>query len=182
MLYFLTGNVQTGKTRWLLRHIEELEAKGTQACGVVAPGVWKKHPDTFEKLGIDNLLLPDKRLVPFARRDDLARPEDRQRASQSSQAHLHWVVYDDAITQVNEHFDKLARIESPGSRVLIVDELGQMELIYGTGLTSAVALLDRGATPAFPDAIVVVREKLLEAAKDRFADASWNGMQDLFTR
>ena len=27
MLYFLTGNVQTGKTRWLMRHIEKLEAE-----------------------------------------------------------------------------------------------------------------------------------------------------------
>ena len=182
MLYFLTGNVQTGKTRWLMRHIEKLEVEGTQVCGVVAPGVWKKHPDGFEKLGIDNLLLPEKRLIPFARRDDLARPEDKQYASQSEQARLHWVINDDAIAHVNEHFDELARIESPGNRILVVDELGRLELEYGAGLTSAVALVDRGATPAFPHAIVVVRAELLEAAKARFANAPWNGMQDLLPR
>ena len=39
-----------------------------------------------------------------------------------------------------------------------------------SGLTSAMALLDRGATPQFPHALAVVRTWLLDRAVARFAE------------
>lgn len=52
--------------------------------------------------------------------------------------------------------------------MLVVDELGRLELLRGCGLTNAPAILDAGPTPQFPHAIAVVRETLLDEARRRF--------------
>ena len=74
MLFLLTGDVQIGKTRWLEDLCASLQAAGTCVAGVVAPGQWVPRPEgqpggkhgfdgagRFEKLGIDNVLLPQGR-------------------------------------------------------------------------------------------------------------------------
>lgn len=55
--------------------------------------------------------------------------------------------------------------------LLIVDELGRLELMRGEGLVEAMALLDRDPTQAFPHALVVVREDLIPLAYKRLAPA-----------
>ena len=86
MLFILTGDVQSGKTRWLERLVAELAADGVESRGVLAPGVWRPRADgddgglrppgsgegAYEKLGIDNVLLPQGERLRFARRRDLA--------------------------------------------------------------------------------------------------------------
>ena len=147
----------------------------------------------FEKLGIDNVLLPQGERIVFARRRDLA--EGDQPFAQSEQAkaaQLAWAISDEAIAQVNDHFAMLAKMgqgdspfvpfgavsagEKPAPEIapgsfLVVDELGRLELLRGCGLTNAVALLDAGPTPTFPHALAVVRETLLDQAISRFAPA-----------
>ena len=180
MLFFLTGEIQIGKTRWLMAVAEELRRRGVKPCGVIAPGIWVpgENEGKFEKLGIDNLLLPEGKTIPFARRRDLARAEGAyDERSQSARADLQWAIDDSAIDKVNAHFANLALLESPGNRLLVVDELGRLELLCGEGLTNAVSLLERGATPALPHALVVVRAQLLETAQERFAAAPWKGMR-----
>ena len=51
------------------------------------------------------------------------------------------------------------------------DELGRLEFIRNQGLTSALALLDEGPNPAFPHALIVVRDVLVDLARERFAPA-----------
>ena len=178
MLFFLTGDIQIGKTRWLMDELVRLESQGIEPCGVIAPGIWVPREDGFEKLGIDNMLLPEKRTISFARRRDLAEADGELDAgSQAGRAQLGWAIRDEAIDEVNVHFDALARIKEPGRRLLVVDELGRLELLAGGGLTSALALLDRGATSVFPHALVVVRETLLDSARERFAAVDWGGMR-----
>ena len=64
MLFLLTGEVQIGKTRWLESLVTELADRGVPCAGVLAPGRWVpsegEHADEngYEKLGIDNVLLP----------------------------------------------------------------------------------------------------------------------------
>ena len=217
MLFVLTGGIQTGKTRWLGRLVEAHGAEGVRCSGVMAPGVWRKRrcgtaPSTgelavgsraeseYEKLGIDNVLLPGGERVPFARRVDLAcQAGAYDIRSQSARAGLGWAIDDAAIARVNAHFRALAAeagpeietAESVGMSVsgvgsadpsladarqhvaslLIVDELGRLELMRGEGLVEAMALLDRGPTRAFPHALVVVREDLLPLAHKRLAPA-----------
>lgn len=183
MLFLLTGNVQIGKTRWLSRVVEELADRGVSSAGVLAPGVWREReqesaPDgpggaagtgSFEKLGIDNVLLPGGKRISFARRRDLALAEGvYDKGSQSARAKMAWEISDEAIAQVNSHFNDLPHIASSPS-LLVVDELGQLELLRGGGLACAMALLEKGPSSQFPCAVVIVREWLLESAIDRFS-------------
>lgn len=94
--------------------------------------------------------------------------------SQSAQMQLGWEISDDAIVQVNAHFDLIAARTHHNGRqsLLVVDELGRLELIRNQGLTSALALLDEGPNPAFPHALIVVRDVLVDLARERFAP-SW---------
>ena len=174
MLFLLTGDVQIGKTRWLEGLIAELQQAGVGVAGVLAPGQWvpSHSPDAdkngFEKLGIDNVLLPEGRRIPFARREDLARAEGAfDEDSQSARLQLAWHISDEAIAQVNAHFDGLMADGVPltAPSLLVVDELGRLELWAGEGLTSALELLRQGPSELFPHALVVVRDYLLDAAQ-----------------
>ncbi len=179
MLFLLTGEVQIGKTRWLESLVAELGAFGVPCAGVLAPGQWVPstgpHADAngFEKLGIDNVLLPGGERVPFARRGDLARADGTfDEESQAAKAELAWHIDDAAIDRVNAHFDEItahASAVAPG--LLIVDELGRLEIWRNGGLTSAVALLAQGPTAAFPHALAVVRDYLRDDTEALLAPA-----------
>ena len=188
MLFVLTGNVQTGKTRWLEALLDDLRAGGVEVCGVVAPGVWRELPDGgFEKLGIDNVLLPQDERVLFARRQDLAEAEGSYDASsQSAQANLRWEMSEDALARVNGHlFDLASRTvlldclgdadaagdggeEEACPSLLVIDEVGRLELLRNGGLTAALDILDAGPSDAYDHALIIVREELLSLALDRF--------------
>lgn len=269
MLFILTGNVQTGKTRWLEGLVSRLECDGVACFGVLAPGIWRERaaggpaggsaPEDgvlpgrrFEKLGIENLLLPQRERVPFARRRDLAdRDGASGPASQSAAARLAWEISEEALERVNAHFAALAQgcgaagvrpaaagrpaprpaadglgekqtdvsretsnlgaggggplratdgagaaratdeadvadapdapcaaraadaADAPRAAggLLVVDELGRLELLHDGGLVQAMELVEAGPTPAFPHALVVVRASLLNDARERFAGA-----------
>jgi len=196
VLFFLTGNIQIGKTRWLQGVIDEVANAGVTTYGVIAPGRWVERSGAFEKMGIDNVMLPQGERV------NLADPAERG-----------WNFHEAAIQRVDHHFAELADLaaslerrevsgaaESLGSSgmavkpekvegiegivgapggLLVVDELGWMELEKGCGLTSAVRLLDNGAAHLFPNAVVVVRETLLPLATQRFAGANWGGTRPI---
>ncbi len=184
MLFILTGDVQTGKTRWLSRLIERLETEDVVSYGVLAPGIWNKtiDPETgetaFDKLGIDNVLLPRKERVSFALRRDIAQSEGRYDSrSQSASAHLLWAINDEAIGYVNRHFETLAAAmaesgSTDASRgLLVVDEFGQLELRRRQGLTAAVRLVEAGPNALCHHALIVVREWLCDLATERFSPA-----------
>ena len=178
MLFILTGDIQIGKTRWLESTCQKLAADGIPCAGVVAPGVWvpseRGDANGFEKLGIDNLLLPQGERIPFARRRDLAQAEGTfDPNSQSAQMQLGWEISDEAISQVNAHFNLTAACSRQNERqsLLVVDELGRLELMRNQGLTSALALLDEGPNSTFPHALIVVRDVLVDLARERFAPA-----------
>lgn len=227
MLFILTGDIQTGKTRWLEESIGRLSACGVVCAGVLAPGDWVASGEGFDKRGIDNVLLPEGRRIPFARRRDLALLEGGQEPlpqAQSERAQLGWLIDDEAIDAVNEHFRGLrAAAEAPGAvwagagergglagsaahdgarsaapggahgavrgeaqaarvgQLLVVDELGRLELIHGGGLVDAMALLACGGSERFPHALVVVRSSLADAAEERFAEA-WGGIVRIVPR
>jgi len=195
VLFVLTGEIQTGKTRWLQATITELEQHDVQVQGVVAPGVWRECCNTndgsisYEKLGIDNVLLPSGKRIAFARRVDLVDDADwNNDCVQAKAAGLAWAIRDEAISEVDRFFAHMsdancnhdAHRADPDARLVVIDEFGRLELLRGQGLVSAVAFIDRGATPTFPHALVIVREQLLNCAMDRFAHAPWNGMRPLY--
>lgn len=183
MLFVLTGKVQIGKTRWLEETLGGLAAEGVPAYGVTAPGVWVSSDgpcadaNGFEKLGIDQVLHPQGERIGFARRRDLAQADGSyDAASQSARAQMAWAIDEERLAQVNAHLATLGRdvadAATPG--LLVVDELGRLELEREGGLTEALSLLARGPRPAWPHALAVARECLVDRAIERFA-GSWGG-------
>lgn len=124
MLFLLTGDVQIGKTRWLEKLCGDLAAAGVCVAGVIAPGQWVPRAEgqpgsrhgfdgegRFEKLGIDNVLLPQGERIVFARRRDLAEGDQPfAQGEQAKAAQLAWAISDEAIAQVNNHFTMLAKM------------------------------------------------------------------------
>ena len=192
MLFLLSGHIEIGKTRWLEALVATLRAHDIESFGVLAPGQWiktsPKCTDTtnsdpeiepYEKRGIDNILLPGERRIVFAYRNDLAPIELRNTCSQAQKAQLRWLIQDSAIQEVNDHFATLASATpcDYAPRLLVVDELGQLELIFKKGLSEAVSLLEHAAPGQFSHAIVVVRDTLLEKAREHFASSPWGDIE-----
>lgn len=181
MLLILTGNVQIGKTRWLQKAVHELEAAGVGCNGVLAPGIWLKREDgSLEKTGIDNLLLPEHDLVPFARRTDLAEQDGSFVAeSQAGRARLRWHISDESIARVNNHFRALGTdgpCGKPAKSILFIDELGQLELLRGEGLVEAMGMLERGPQGIYEHAIVVAGDKFgLPSRVEELFGEVWGG-------
>lgn len=190
MLFILTGGIQTGKTRWLQKTLADLEAHDIVPYGVIAPGQWLEHRGedgtvSYEKTGIDNELLPQHTRIPFARRkEDLDASTMSSTCSQAKQAKLSWAIDDRAIERVNEHLSSIEDLaaqlgESPKTRgaLLVIDELGPLELLHDKGLTEALSLIEHGSTDAIDNALIVVREQLADTAKQRFGKADWGGIE-----
>ena len=189
MLVIISGEIQIGKTRWLQDRVSRLEKAGIICEGVLAPGVWL-GPDAagaYDKVGIINELLPSHERITFARRADLARAEGTfDPTSQSAAERLSWSIDEAAIERVNGHFDVLASRARAGSgddgarRLLLIDELGRLELMKSGGLTSAMALLAAGPLGHYTLAVAVVRRMfgLCDEAARRFGPA-WGGAKIL---
>lgn len=175
MLLILIGQIRTGKTTWLRARVGALEAAGVACYGVTAPGVWD---DRGRKVAIDNELLPGTRRVRLARAADLAEAggmawDFDAAALARVNAHLAGLrgggphesgrrgPAGDTLREGSPHKDASpTHVARPG--LLVVDELGPLELRRGAGLTEALALLAEGPTPAWPHALVVVRAGLAE--------------------
>lgn len=171
MLLILTAPIQTGKTRWLEALISELSSRGVVSYGVVAPGRWHREPEdggTLVKDGIDNVLLPSGERVGLAE----AAP------GRDGTAGLGWSFGAAALERVDSHFAELASHAGGAPGLLVVDELGPLELKRGEGLVHAVRLLERGPAPAWPHAVAVVRPALVPLAKERF-QAAWGDLEPI---
>lgn len=183
MLFVLTGDVQIGKSRWLDKAVDRLHDLGIESYGVISAGIWvesdsqRSNDEGFEKLGIESILLPERERFLFAQRSDLAKENGSYiQSSQAGRIGLGWHIDDAAIERVNEHFAHIATLCDEGAigGLLVIDELGRLELKRGMGFTDALALLEGGATGCFEHALVVVRSALVDIAFERFADA-WGG-------
>ncbi|WP_165253906.1 hypothetical protein [Adlercreutzia sp. ZJ304] len=187
MLYILTGKVQAGKSRWLEERVKTLGAEGIECYGVISAGIWIRsdseyaNSQGFEKLGIESILLPKMERFEFAKRKDLAKANGSfNQRSQAGKVGLGWHISDEAIARVNAHFAWIAK-QIKADKIhgmLVVDELGRLELDHNAGLLEAMKLLEAGASDNFPNAIVVARRELTEKVVNRFA-SKWGGSQTI---
>lgn len=152
---------------------------------MISAGIWVEsdgphaNGQGFEKLGIKSILLPEMQSFEFAKRSDLAMESGAFNAeSQAGRAKLGWHISDAAIARVNAHFAEIAKACAIGDifGLLVVDEIGRLELSHGTGLTEAVRLLEQGANECFPDALVVARSGLADRVAEKFGSA-WEGVK-----
>lgn len=69
-------------------------------------------------------------------------------------------------------------LEIENNSLLAIDELGRLELMFNSGLTNAVKLLESGPSNTFPNAVAVVRSSLIDDAFEKFSH-SWNEIKTI---
>ena len=152
MLAIVTGRRGSGKTALCGRLADLARAPGWDVAGILSPGVF----DGGEKVAIEALDLRsgERRRLAHRRRGD------------SSAACLHtpgWVFDDTAVAWSNDILASATPCE-----LLIVDELGILELERGQGWTAGLAAVSAGK---YRYALVVVRPELLQMALMRWPHA-----------
>ena len=169
-IYVITGAIQTGKTTWIARMLEQAAQRGQQVSGVLAPAVFEDGVKT----GIDSLLLPSGECFELARKNPAFEQLHKDAAGASSadpeaaaarRVRLAWGMSDAALARINAHFRSL---RSAGfGHLMVVDEFGPLEFNGGQGYTEGMAVMDEGL-PA--NALLVLRPALLDAARQRWGD------------
>lgn len=139
-IVLLTGERETGKTHLCKRVVEEAQRRGFSCTGVLSPGLFESR----EKVGIS--------LV------DVASGEARPLATADEVRHgVRWGRYRFVPSSLAWGGGLLAT--ATPCDLLVVDELGPLELETGQGLVKALDVLAQGG---FYLALVVVRPALLD--------------------
>lgn len=149
-LLLLTGLNGIGKTTWCLKLMEIAKKQGLEIEGIVSPGIYSGG----KKTGIEimDVRSGEKRLLAelnLGKKQGISTPR--------------WSFDPDSITWANEIL--ATRSES---KLLIIDELGPLELLRGEGFLAGLSRID---AREFQLAIVVVRPSLLPKALQRWPGA-----------
>lgn len=150
-LAFLTGGRGAGKTRWCERLVRAGSGAGLSVAGLFSPPVFTGG----EKSGIE---------VVDAASGERRRLAERARPDLPGTDGLGWRFDPEALAWGNATLAATGRCD-----LLVLDELGPLELRRGSGLSSAFGLLDAGR---FRLAVVVVRPALVEAVRARWPGAA----------
>lgn len=124
------------------------------------------------KTGIDLLLLPEHRAMPYAWAEGLQAPPQANEIRTDFKSH--WHIREEAAVAADALMATITP-ETPSRQLLLVDELGYMEFDHGQGIMEAMRVLDQGC---YRDAIAVMRPKLLDRARERWA-AGAGGAQNI---
>ncbi len=150
ILYLLSGERGDGKTSWCKELAAAARASDLVLGGVISPGVYAGS----RRIAIDL--------------EDLHSQETRRLATRRSDSEYpaparKWAFDPQAIDWGNHLFGSLGEVD-----LLIVDEIGPLELLEGKGLQAALLSIDRAEYRA---GVIVVRPSLLEIALRRWPDA-----------
>ncbi len=152
-LLIVTGEVGAGKTTWCQGWIKYVRARQVTVCGLLSPARFEDGHKTGIRLV--NLATAEERLLAWLR----AGEDTTGVATQRWQFDPAVLAWGDTILRAIEHTD-----------VLVIDELGPLELERGEGWVSALALLD--SSRHYDMACVVVRPALVPAALARWPHAA----------
>ncbi|MGD8585824.1 MAG: nucleoside-triphosphatase [Chloroflexota bacterium] len=146
-LILLSGPSGAGKSTWCLQLAEEAVSLDFVVAGLISPAVFENG----FKIGI-NLV-------------DQANGERRRLAVRSGKAEdgfktEQWVLDPAALAWGNQILQAI-----PACDILILDELGPLEMEQGRGLVAGLDLIKRRHIPLI---VAVVRPRLLPAARQRW--------------
>jgi len=147
----LTGIIGSGKTTAASEVVSLARMNGLRCDGLLAPP--RLAPDR-RKVGIDSLRVGTGETRPLADRSPSG-PGERCGVWRFLPGALDW-----ALAAVMD-----AAASCPD--LLVVDEMGPMELLEGRGLAPVLLALEAGDWPL---ALVLVRESLLSALQERLAE------------
>jgi nucleoside-triphosphatase THEP1 len=145
-LWLISGPSGSGKTTWCAKIITQARALGMTVGGFICPAVIQNG----KKIGIDlmNVASGEKRHLGI-------------RSSDTSKNTIGgWQMDESVLTWGNEIIAALKDED-----ILIIDEIGPLELEKGLGYWQALQLLDEGR---YRTALVVVRPALLPLAQKRW--------------
>ena len=149
LLFIITGSRGSGKTSFCKRMVEAAREAGWQVAGLLSNPVFEGS----------------QRVAIHA--EDLRGGSSRQLAIRSDKptpGSQHWKFDDAVITWGNEVLEA-----STPCDLLVIDELGPLELERGEGWQSGLAAVDSGQ---YAIALVVVRAELLGEVLLRFDEAN----------
>lgn len=143
-LWILTGEIGAGKTLACQRLVEEARGRGWDVAGVLSPGVYQNG----QKVAIEAVDLRSSERRLLARRREVGAVTD---------VHTHeWGFDPTTLAWGNAVFETAVPCD-----LLVVDEIGPLELEQGKGWVAALAAL---ASRAYRLGVVVLRPALLVLA------------------
>ncbi|MDK2982471.1 MAG: nucleoside-triphosphatase [Chloroflexota bacterium] len=146
-LFIITGARNVGKTRLCMRLIEMLQAQKRPVCGLVSPGIYENGCKTG--ILVREIASGDeKQLATYEPGWD---PEVPSRE---------WRFDMQAVEWGNERLQAIRKAE-----ILLIDELGYLEMEQNRGWTAALSLLDGRK---YEQAVLVIRPDLLDIARSRW--------------
>jgi nucleoside-triphosphatase len=152
-LLILTGNKGAGKTAWCLELIDEAFQRRFRVSGLVSPAVMNGR----QKVGIDLMDVHNgegRRLAVL--RADGSQKNTKERGLST----MDWIFDPSVIAWGNQILERL-----DFSELLVLDELGPLELVEGKGLTAGLKCID---DRRYQIACVVIRPALLANAVERW--------------
>jgi nucleoside-triphosphatase len=156
-LLIVTGPRGAGKTTFCARVVEQVRDAPIVVAGILSPAVFERG----EKIGIDAIDLRT------GERRRLASPFD---PSMGATRTRRWSFHDTALMWGN-----LVLQSAIPCDLLIVDELGILELEQAQGWLAGLAALD---STAYRWGLVVIRPELLDAALRRWPSARSLSIED----
>lgn len=142
-LFILSGDREIGKTTFLKRLLQEPALQGQDIAGVVSPAVFQGQ----QKVGID-LLDPRTRVQK--------RLADLRSTLETASVTQHWNFLPETMDWGNQLLAAAVPCD-----LLIVDELGPLELEMGQGWQQGIFAVSSGQ---YRLCLLVIRPSLLEAA------------------
>lgn len=152
-LWALTGERGAGKTTFCRALAERARAAGWDVAGLLSPGVFENGVKT----GILAQDLRTGETHPLARVHPAPDPANAMQTESFSLAFGNWLFDPSTFIWGNQVLEASLPCD-----LLIVDELGPLELVRGEGWTSALAVLRQ---PCYRVGLVVVRPELVEVAR-----------------
>jgi len=150
--FLLSGEREIGKTTLLLALKEQAQKAGFDVGGVISPAVF----EAGSKKGIDLLDLHSGKQIRLASLNE-AEPD-------SQIATIHWAFDVSALQYGNEVLGHATPCD-----LLIVDELGPIELVRGQGWQNGIKGIE---SKDYRVAVIVIRPSLLDVAFSKWPDAT----------
>ncbi|MFZ2097416.1 MAG: nucleoside-triphosphatase [Anaerolineales bacterium] len=153
-LILVTGERGSGKTAWCLELIRQARSAGVEPVGLVSPAVFEDGV----KIAIDLIYITTGERRRLAAKRDYA--SACSLVQSTGLANLHWLFDTTVLAWGNQILEGLQHGE-----LLILDELGPLELLENIGLTAGIEQINQRR---FNLSCVVVRPALLENALERW--------------
>lgn len=152
-LLIITGEMGAGKTTWVRHFIDYARTQNADVRGLLSPPIFENSVKT--EINLVNLETGEQRKLAHLR---TAEPT-AQIVTKCWEFDPDVLAWGDAVLRAIIRAD-----------ILIVDEIGPLELERGAGWQSALALLD--ASQLYTTACVVIRPNLIPPALSRWPHAS----------